>query len=50
VNDSDFESENFEEEPADLFEAQCFTKHGFDILMISTNVKNLVMQQSFKNT
>ena len=47
--DSDFDSENFEEEPTDLFEAQCFTKHGFDMLMISSNIKNMVFHQNVVN-
>ena len=49
IDDSDFDSENFEEEPIDIFEAQCFTKHGFDLLMISNNSKNSLYQNLLNN-
>tara|TARA_B110000285_G_C15003195_1_gene552478 strand:- start:685 stop:834 length:150 start_codon:yes stop_codon:yes gene_type:complete len=40
--DSDFQEEEFDVEPTELFDAKCFTKHGHDILMISNNISNLL--------
>lgn len=36
--ESDFQEEEFDTEPTEMFEAKCFTKHGHDILMISNNM------------
>ena len=43
IYESDFENDILhEEDPTELFDAKCFTKHGFDILMISNNIPNLL--------
>jgi hypothetical protein len=40
--ESDFESNlGKEDDPTELFDAKCFTKHGFDVLIISNNIPNL---------
>lgn len=48
--DSDFQEEEFDVEPTELFDAKCFTKHGHDILMISNNINNLLPLQNVQNT
>ena len=48
--DSDFQEEEFDIEPTELFDAKCFTKHGHDILMISNNISNLLPLQNVQNT
>ena len=46
IYESDFESQAHEEDPTELFDAKCFTKHGLDILMISNNIPNLLTLQN----
>lgn len=51
IYESDFDSQNIcEDDPTELFDAKCFTKHGFDILMISNNIPNLLTLQNVQNT
>lgn len=52
IYESDFDKSNDGlslDDPSELFDAKCFTKHGFDILMISNNIPNLLALQSIKN-
>ena len=56
IYDSDFDSRDsklglkFEEDPAELFNTKCFTKHGYDIILISNNIENLYSLQNIQNT
>lgn len=56
IYDSDFDSRDsklglqMEEDPTELFNTKCFTKHGFDIILISNNIENLYTLQNIQNT
>ena len=54
IYDSDFDSREsklglIEEDPTELFNTKCFTKHGFDILLISNNIDNMYALQNIVN-
>lgn len=51
ICESDFDKSNGDpalDDPAELFDAKCFTKHGFDLLMISNNIPNLLALQKLQ--
>jgi len=52
--ESDFESDaDFkrpEEDPTELFESKSFSKHGFDVLLVSNNIQNMYALQHIQNT
>jgi len=35
LNESDFQEEDFESELTASFDAKCFAKHGFDVIMLT---------------